>query len=97
MGSLVIWIIGSIVAGFIASKIVNKRGEGLIIDLVLGVIGGVVGGWIMTHVVGAQIGRSVRSLFGFAGAYAGEVYDLAVAVAGAVLVLIVFHALRRSR
>jgi len=97
MTSLVIWIIGSIIAGFVASKIVNKSGEGLIIDLVLGVIGGVVGGWIMTHVFGSEIGRIVRSLFGWAGAYAGEAYSLAVAAAGAVLVLIVFHALRRRR
>jgi hypothetical protein len=33
-------------AGFIASKIVNRSGEGMILDIVLGIVGGVVGGWL---------------------------------------------------
>jgi len=45
--NIIAWLVLGIVAGFIASKIVNKSGEGLIRDLILGVIGAVVGGWVM--------------------------------------------------
>ena len=45
--SILAWIVLGVVAGFIASKVVNKSGEGLIRDLILGVIGAFVGGWIM--------------------------------------------------
>ena len=77
------WVILGIVAGFIASKIVNKTGEGLVLDLVLGIIGAVVGGWIM-------------SLVGKAGVDGLDLYSLLVAVLGAVVVLVAFHAIRRT-
>ena len=32
------WLILGLIAGFIGSKIVNKSGEGLIIDIVLGIV-----------------------------------------------------------
>ena len=32
--------------GFIASKIVNKQGEGFVLDIVLGIVGALVGGWL---------------------------------------------------
>ena len=44
--SFLVWIVLGLVAGFIASKIVNKRGEGMLLDTVLGVVGAVVGGWL---------------------------------------------------
>ena len=40
--SILGWIILGLVAGFIASKIVNRQGEGFFLDIILGVIGGVV-------------------------------------------------------
>ena len=42
------WIILGLIAGFIGSKIVNKTGEGLFLDIILGIIGGVVGGWLVS-------------------------------------------------
>src|ERR1700676_3028698 len=33
-------------AGFIGSKIVNKAGEGILLDIVLGIVGAAVGGWV---------------------------------------------------
>jgi len=36
------------VSGFIGSKIINRTGEGLILDIVLGVVGAFVGGWLFT-------------------------------------------------
>jgi uncharacterized membrane protein YeaQ/YmgE (transglycosylase-associated protein family) len=77
------WLILGLVAGFIASKVVNKTGEGLVLDLVLGVIGALVGGWIM-------------SLFGEAGVSGLNLYSLVVAVLGAIVVLVAYHAIRRA-
>ena len=81
--SILAWVILGIVAGFIASKIVNRTGEGLIRDLLLGIVGAVVGGWIMER-------------FGEAGVSGLNLYSLVVAVLGAVVVLVVFHAIRRA-
>jgi uncharacterized membrane protein YeaQ/YmgE (transglycosylase-associated protein family) len=39
------WIVLGLLTGFIASKLVNKRGEGVIVDILLGIVGAVVGGW----------------------------------------------------
>jgi uncharacterized membrane protein YeaQ/YmgE (transglycosylase-associated protein family) len=35
-----------LVAGFLASKIVNKTGEGVVLDIALGVVGALAGGWL---------------------------------------------------
>ncbi len=32
------WVVLGLVAGFIGSKIVNRRGEGILIDILLGVL-----------------------------------------------------------
>ena len=81
--SILAWLVLGIISGFIASKIVNKTGEGLVRDLVLGVIGAVVGGWIM-------------ETFGRVGVTGFNIYSFAVAILGAVVVLVVFHTIRRA-
>jgi len=81
--SIIVWIILGLVAGFIASKIVNKQGEGFVLDIVLGVIGAIVGGWLF-------------SLFGAAGVTGFNLYSMVVAIIGAVVVLIAYHAIRRA-
>ena len=71
-----------LVAGFIASKLVNKSGEGIVVDIVLGIVGAVIGGWI------------VRTL-GIGGGVSGlNIPSLVVAVLGAVVLLVVYHAVR---
>jgi uncharacterized membrane protein YeaQ/YmgE (transglycosylase-associated protein family) len=84
--SLLAWIILGLVAGFVASKIVNKTGEGVLLDIVLGVVGAVAGGWVF-------------NAFGMAGVTGFNLYSLVVAVVGAVLLLVVYHAVlgRRAR
>jgi uncharacterized membrane protein YeaQ/YmgE (transglycosylase-associated protein family) len=77
--SIVAWIVLGLLAGFIASKIINKSGEGVILDIVLGVVGAVVGGWLF-------------SVFGMSGVSGLNIYSLAVAVVGAVVVLVAYHA-----
>ena len=80
--SILAWIVLGLIAGFIASKVVNKQGEGLILDIVLGIVGAVVGGWLF----GMVGGSGVTGL---------NLYSLAVAVVGAIVVLLVYHALFR--
>jgi uncharacterized membrane protein YeaQ/YmgE (transglycosylase-associated protein family) len=81
--SFIAWIILGLLAGFIGSKLVNKRGEGLILDVVLGIVGAIVGGWLFNK-------------FGEAGVTGLNLYSLLVAVVGAVVVLLIYHALRRA-
>ena len=77
------WIVLGLVAGFIASKIVNRRGDGVLLDVILGVFGAVIGGWIF------------RAM-GTAGATGFNLWSLVVAVVGAVVLLLIGHAVRRS-
>jgi uncharacterized membrane protein YeaQ/YmgE (transglycosylase-associated protein family) len=46
--SFLAWIVLGLIAGFIASKMVNHTGEGIFLDIVLGIVGAVVGGWLFT-------------------------------------------------
>lgn len=78
----ILWIIVSIIAGFIASKIVNKKGDGLILDLILGIIGGFIGGWII-------------SLFGVAVGH-GLILHLIAAIVGAVILLLIYHGIKKA-
>lgn len=78
--SILAWIVLGVVAGFIASKLVNKSGSGLVLDLVLGVVGAVVGGFLFNQ-------------FGAGGVSGLNLYSLLVAVVGAVVVLVVYHAI----
>jgi uncharacterized membrane protein YeaQ/YmgE (transglycosylase-associated protein family) len=82
--SIVAWILLGLVAGFIASKIVNHSGEGVLMDIVLGVVGAVVGGFAF-------------SFFGAHGVDGLNVWSLFVAVIGAVMVLFIKHALTGHR
>ena len=83
--SIIGWIVLGLIAGFIASKLVNKEGEGFFLDIVLGIVGALVGGFVFAE-------------FGAAGVTGFNIYSLLVAVVGAVIVLFLYHALfaRRS-
>ena len=80
--SILAWIVLGLISGFIASKIVNKTGEGVLLDIVLGIVGAVVGGWLF-------------NTFGHSGVTGLNLYSLLVAVLGAVIVLVIYHAIRR--
>jgi len=83
--SFIAWIVLGLIAGFVASKIVNKSGEGLILDIVLGIVGAVIGGYLF-------------QTFGMAGVTGLNIYSILVAVVGAVVFLVLYHALfRRGR
>jgi uncharacterized membrane protein YeaQ/YmgE (transglycosylase-associated protein family) len=78
--SVIGWIVLGLIAGFLGSKIVNKTGEGVILDIVLGIVGAIVGGWLFTA-------------FGAQGVTGFNIYSMFVAVVGAVVVLWVYHAI----
>lgn len=77
--SILAWIVLGLLAGFIASQIVNQRGSGLLLDLVLGIIGAMVGGWLF-------------SLFGAREVTGLDFYSLIVATVGSIVVLLLYHA-----
>lgn len=80
--SLLLFIALGLVAGFIASKIVIKEGQGFVLDLMLGIGGAVLGGWLF-------------NVFGMAGVTGFNVYSLLVASVGATVALLLHHALTR--
>jgi len=81
--SFLAWIVLGLFAGFIGSKIVNKQGEGMFLDILLGIVGAIAGGWLF-------------NTFGASGITGLNLYSLLVAVVGAVVLLVVYHAIRRT-
>jgi uncharacterized membrane protein YeaQ/YmgE (transglycosylase-associated protein family) len=81
--SILAWIVLGLISGFIASKIVNKSGEGCILDIALGIVGALIGGFLTNNVlhIGAVNGLNIHSIL--------------IAVVGAVIFLVVYHALFR--
>jgi uncharacterized membrane protein YeaQ/YmgE (transglycosylase-associated protein family) len=78
--SILTWVILGLVAGFVGSKLVNKTGEGILVDIILGVLGAVGGGWLFNQ-------------FGQPGVTGLNVWSFVVAVVGAVIILVLYHAL----
>jgi uncharacterized membrane protein YeaQ/YmgE (transglycosylase-associated protein family) len=74
------WIILGLISGFIGSKVVNDRGEGCFLNIALGLVGAMVGGWLFTAIGGS-------SVTGF------NLYSMFVAIIGAIVVLVVWHAI----
>jgi uncharacterized membrane protein YeaQ/YmgE (transglycosylase-associated protein family) len=76
---IITWIVFGLLAGFVASMLVNKHGEGLIGDLLLGI-------------VGAMVGGGIAYLFGLQGVTTFNPWSFLVAVGGSIIVLAVYHA-----
>jgi uncharacterized membrane protein YeaQ/YmgE (transglycosylase-associated protein family) len=82
--SIFAWVFLGLIAGFVASKIVNKQGEGFVLDVVLGVVGAVVGGFLFTRM-------------GATGVTGFNLYSVFVSLIGAIIVLVAYHALVARR
>ena len=79
---IVLWIIFGALAGWIASVIMKTdSNQGTIRDIIMGVIGAVVGGFLM-------------GLIGQSGVTGFNLYSLAVAVIGAVVVIYISRMMR---
>ena len=74
--SILAWIVLGLIAGFAASKIVNRQGKGMILNMVLGMVGALVGGWIL-------------SALGGCGVTGFDLYSILVAILGAVVLLVI--------
>ena len=82
--SIIAWILLGLISGFIASKIVNKTGEGVGLDIILGIVGAFVGGILF-------------NLIGDYGVTGFNLWSIFVSVIGAVLVLGIYHGISGRR
>ena len=82
--SILAWLVVGLIAGFLASKVINKSGSGLILDIALGVVGALVGGFIF-------------NFFGHSAPTGINLYSIFVAFIGAVVVLWIYHAVTGRR
>ena len=78
------WIILGLIAGFIGSKIVDSQGQGFWLNMALGIIGALVGGFLF-------------SLFGATGVTGLNIWSMIVAVAGSIVVLLIYNAVSGRR
>lgn len=79
---IILWVIFGALAGWIASAIM-KSNDGVLMNIVIGIVGAVLGGWIM-------------SLIGKGGVSGFNLYSLLVAIFGAVVLIAIVRALRRT-
>jgi uncharacterized membrane protein YeaQ/YmgE (transglycosylase-associated protein family) len=80
--SLLVFLIVGVVAGWIAGKVVNGSGLGLIGDLIVGVIGAFIAGWLLPR-LGFSLGTGIiRSII-----------DAAI---GAIVLLLAIKLVRRA-
>ena len=82
--SILGWIVFGLITGFIASKVVNSRGEGCFIDIALGLVGAMVGGFIFRQIAGFD-------------AFHFNLVSMFVAIVGAIVVLTIYHAITGRR
>jgi uncharacterized membrane protein YeaQ/YmgE (transglycosylase-associated protein family) len=78
--SIIGWIVLGLIAGFIASKIVNKSGEGILHDIILGILGAIVGGSLFVQL-------------GAVGVTGFNLWSMLVAIIGATVALLIYHAI----
>jgi uncharacterized membrane protein YeaQ/YmgE (transglycosylase-associated protein family) len=82
--SILAWIILGLIAGFIGSRIVDREGKGLWLNIALGIVGAIVGGVIF-------------SVFGASGVTGVNLYSMIVAVIGSIVVLWIYHSVSGRR
>jgi uncharacterized membrane protein YeaQ/YmgE (transglycosylase-associated protein family) len=94
------WIVLGLITGLVASKRVNKRGEGLWRDITLGIVGAVTGGWVFTavgatHLMGLNVWSLMVAVVG-AAALLVAWHVMVGVIGGAVVLLVVWDAIRGS-
>lgn len=75
-GSILIWALIGLVAGFLASKVMTGHGKGVVMDIVVGVVGAIVGGFLARY-LGVTTSATSRSIF----------VEIIIAFVGAIILL----------
>lgn len=78
------WMVLGLIAGFLASKLVNRQGSGLLMDISIGILGALLGGVIFDQL-------SLQGISGF------NLWSVFVAVSGAIILLVFVNIFRRQR
>jgi uncharacterized membrane protein YeaQ/YmgE (transglycosylase-associated protein family) len=79
---IIAWLVIGAIAGWLAGKIVEGSGFGLIIDIVVGIVGAVIGGYLA---------GALHIEFG-----GGLISSIVVAVIGAVILLFALRLVKRA-
>jgi uncharacterized membrane protein YeaQ/YmgE (transglycosylase-associated protein family) len=82
---IIVWAVFGALAGWLASKIIGER-EGCAMNIIIGVVGAFIGGFVVSFLTGTQFSMEP----GF------HPINFIVAVAGAVILLLIVRAFRRS-
>ena len=77
--SIIGWMIVGVIAGFVAGRVVDKKGRGIIPDILLGIGGALLGGLLFKELAA----ETILPL---------SLYSIVVSIIGAILVLFVYHA-----
>lgn len=79
---IIAWLVIGAIAGWLAGKIVEGGGFGLLADIVVGIIGAVIGGWL-AGALGIGVGG-------------GMIASIIVALVGAIVLLVVLRLIKRA-
>jgi uncharacterized membrane protein YeaQ/YmgE (transglycosylase-associated protein family) len=79
-GSILVWALIGLIAGFLASKVMTGRGKGIVADIVIGVIGAIAGGFLARY-LGVTTAVTSHSI----------IVEIVIAFAGAVILLAVLR------
>jgi uncharacterized membrane protein YeaQ/YmgE (transglycosylase-associated protein family) len=82
--SILGWVILGLISGFIASIVVRGEGQGCLMNIALGIVGALVGGALFSFIGGHEVMRF-------------NLYSIFVATIGAIIVLVVYHAIMGRR
>lgn len=77
-GSILVWALIGLIAGFLASKVMTGHGKGIVADVVIGIIGAVAGGLLARYLGVTSAVTSHSILVEIVIAFAGAVILLAV-------------------
>jgi uncharacterized membrane protein YeaQ/YmgE (transglycosylase-associated protein family) len=78
---IIAWLVIGAIAGWLAGKIVEGGGFGLIVDIIVGIVGAVIGGYL-AGALGIDIGG-------------GLISSIIVAIIGAVVLLLILRLIKR--
>ena len=80
-GSILIWALIGLIAGFLASKVMTGHGKGMVTDVVVGAIGAIAGGFLARY-IGVTTAITSHSIF----------VEVVIAFVGAVILLAILRA-----